>query len=97
MKSEEVTPLWIYNCDLGNQSPRQEVNSAAISDDGSLMVAGTYYYDYENPASASDAVDGDFFIYCFEAKQGDPQKPVPKFSNTRIGRFDSKTAGASAR
>jgi WD40 repeat protein len=58
------------------------VNSVAISDDGSRVVAGTFYHDYSQGPSASPAPDlrakepppapsgispnGDFGIYCYD-------------------------------
>ncbi|MGD9367257.1 MAG: hypothetical protein PVH87_16275 [Desulfobacteraceae bacterium] len=77
--SETVTPLWVFNCNPESKYvKRQEVNSAAISDDGSLVVAGTFYHDYENNAPEKTPPQSDFFMYCFEADQTDPRHPQPK-------------------
>ena len=41
------------------------VNSVAISDDGSLVAAATYYYPY--PGTTKPRTDGKFGTYVFDA------------------------------
>jgi WD40 repeat protein len=44
------------------------VNAAAVSDDGSRVVGGTYYQHYENTTRVK--VSGRFGIYCFDTAGG---------------------------
>lgn len=79
MQTNKIEPLWIYNCNPDHKySKKQEVNSAAISNDGRLIVAGTFYHDYAKDAKR-DLTDSRFFIYCFESEQSDPLNPSPRF------------------
>jgi WD40 repeat protein len=46
------------------------VNSVAISDDGSRIIAGTYYYPFDGTQRMQ--TDGTFGVYCYD-KKGDRQ------------------------
>jgi len=46
------------------------VNSVAISDDGSRIIAGTYYYPFDGTQRMQ--TDGTFGVYCYDSK-GDRQ------------------------
>lgn len=46
------------------------INSAAISRDGALVVAGTFFHSYEEGKPTSTADNGTFGTYCFN-RDGD--------------------------